>query len=329
MPIKKIVKGLAVTALVLVLATAVALARWRTQQIARLESNSRVITTSQGPIEYALVGTGPAVLVLHGTLGGYDQLLPLVELLDTQSFQFVFISRPGYLRTPLSTGVSFETQADAYAALLDELGVEQAAVIAMSGGGPSALQFALRLPERCWGLVMLSANVDAEVGRTRTVNGGQGENIGPPPQLITNIMFSDFSSWMVAGMAKLLPRQLLAGLVGAEHVDSIMAETGKRERFDQFVESLALLSSRRPGTLNDGIQFMSYTGNPLSEITAPVLILHGLSDTSVPLAEPRYLHTEVPNSQLVEIEGGTHFMLLSHGDVVALHITNFLVSMMP
>jgi pimeloyl-ACP methyl ester carboxylesterase len=43
-------------------------------------------------------------------------------------------------------------QADAVAALLDVLGIRTAAVMAVSGGGPCALQFALRHPQRCCAL---------------------------------------------------------------------------------------------------------------------------------------------------------------------------------
>ncbi|TFG27957.1 hypothetical protein EU528_11965 [Candidatus Thorarchaeota archaeon] len=46
------------------------------------------------------------------------------------------VSRPGYLRTPISTGVAFENQADAIAALLDELDIPQAAVLGASAGTP-------------------------------------------------------------------------------------------------------------------------------------------------------------------------------------------------
>ena len=50
-----------------------------------------------------------------------------------------------------------EAQADLYAALLDLLKIDSVVVIGLSGGGASALQFALRHPERCRGLILISA----------------------------------------------------------------------------------------------------------------------------------------------------------------------------
>ena len=68
-------------------------------------------------------------------------------------------SRYGYLRSTLPSGATFETQADAYARLLDHLGIRQTAVVALSQGGPSALFFALKYPERVQSLVLLSCGV--------------------------------------------------------------------------------------------------------------------------------------------------------------------------
>ena len=63
-------------------------------------------------------------------------------------FFWICPSRFGYLRTPIPQNASFEAQADAYAALLDHLHIEKAAIIGLSIGGPSALLFALRHPDR-------------------------------------------------------------------------------------------------------------------------------------------------------------------------------------
>lgn len=57
-------------------------------------------------------------------------------------------SRPSYGGTPLGTGCTPVEQADALAALLDTLGLEQVAVLAMSGGGPSGYALAGAHPDR-------------------------------------------------------------------------------------------------------------------------------------------------------------------------------------
>ena len=121
-------------------------------------SGSRVIRTACGPVEFAEAGSpeAPPVLVIHGILGGYDQGLLTAAHLVGDGCRVIAISRFGYLRTPLPPDPSPTAQADAYAALLDELRVRRAAVVALSAGAPSALQFALRHPGRCSALGLLS-----------------------------------------------------------------------------------------------------------------------------------------------------------------------------
>jgi len=265
-------------------------------------------------------------LVLHGTLGGYDQAQLLARMLDMPDRKFIFVSRPGYLRTPLASGATFEEQADVYAALLDELGIGQAAVIATSGGGPSALQFALRYPERCWGMVLIAANSDVNAGDGNEADTGR---TGQPPVWVTNIMFSDFTSWLIVRAAQGMPRKALAVTLGENYVEGIMNDPGKYKNFSEFLGSIALLSRRRAGSLNDGLQFLGHSNYPFERISCPTLILYGNQDTFVTLAEQVYLTETLPDSEYVEIEGGTHFMAISHGDVLGTAITDFLNTQVP
>ena len=123
-------------------------------QRARVGTGSRIAETPCGAIEYAVRGSGSPVLVVHGA-GGYDQALEFSEPLERSGFCVVAMSRFGCLRTPLPIDASAAAQADAHACLMDALGIERAAIIGASAGAPSAMQFALRHPERCSSLVLL------------------------------------------------------------------------------------------------------------------------------------------------------------------------------
>lgn len=130
---------------------------WKAHQRERLAAASRLIDTAQGAVECQMDGEGPVVLLVHGSPGGYDQGLALAHGLGLEGVTTVALSRPGYRRTPLTSGPTPEEQADLCARLLDTLGVADAVVIALSGGGPAGLCYAVRHPERCRGLVLLSA----------------------------------------------------------------------------------------------------------------------------------------------------------------------------
>ena len=109
---------IAVLFLILVTVVTIRYRRWEQATKNRLQRESQVIQTDSGEIEYATMGEGPAVLVLHGLKGGYDQGIVTAALLNETNFEFIAVSRPGYLRTPLETGLTPEEQADALATLL-------------------------------------------------------------------------------------------------------------------------------------------------------------------------------------------------------------------
>ena len=142
-------------------------------------------------------------------------------------------------------------------------------------------------------------------------------------------MLSDLSSWALVGASKLLPRQFLTVLVGKEYVEDVLTDPAKRTLYAELADSLALLSQRRTGALNDGLQFLTFAGYPYQDINAPMLILHGTSDKAVDSAQPRHLDATVPDSKYVEIEGGTHYMLISHHDILAPLILDFLKAHAP
>jgi pimeloyl-ACP methyl ester carboxylesterase len=296
---------------------------WRRQEQVRLQAGSQLIETRHGLIEYTTFGEGPAVLVLHGTIGGYDQAQMLAEMLETDDFRFICVSRPGYLRTPLETGSTFEDQADAYAALLDALAIDQAAVMAISGGGPPALQLALRHPDRVSGLVMIAANSDVNAGR-EIETAVTDEGTSGPPGWLLRLIFSDFTSWLVTGLADWQPQLVLPALVGDDYVTAVLNDPVKYQLYTNFIDSFVLTSQRREGSFNEGEQFPHYTGYPFEKIQAPMLIVQGTADSADLIAQQHYLAETVPNAEYIAIEGGTHFMAVSHNDVIAPIVRDFL-----
>ncbi len=63
----------------------------------RIESpERRVVRTDYGSIEYARVGSGYPVLVVHGNAGGFDQGLMLAGRTIDPRFQVIAPSRFGY-----------------------------------------------------------------------------------------------------------------------------------------------------------------------------------------------------------------------------------------
>jgi len=256
------------------------------------------VATSRGMVECAQCGDGPAVLLLHGALGGYDQALLLGNAAaELSGFRFVAPSRPGYLGTSLALGRSPEEQAETYAALLDCLRIPNAAVIAISGGGQSALQFALRYGDRCRALVMISACSAPIAG-------------GVPLRFHLMRLLARFPS-----LLRRLPRPAAEPLTDPE-ADSLMRALQ--------ASTLDRMKERLPGTVNDIDQSRRSFDCPVERITVPLLVIHGTNDEAAPVAQAQQLAARVAGADLMLIEGGTHRSLFTHLRSIRARVETFL-----
>lgn len=263
----------------------------------RLLAGSQVIQTKSGPIEYATVGHGYPVLVVHGAGGGYDQGLIIGEFVG-DDFHKIAISRFGYLRTPLSINASPIAMADVYADLLDELNISKVAVLGMSRGGPSSLQFALRYPNRCSALVMLSA-----ISYT------------PPPESfiqknIFNVIFqSDFVYWLITTKFE----SQLISMFGVPKETQVKLPTAEKKWASEFLQSMHPISLRKAGIDND--RKYKIHEHSLEHITVPTLVIHAEDDALVSFTQGQYTAQNIPGARLIKLQSGGHLLMGQHEKV--------------
>jgi pimeloyl-ACP methyl ester carboxylesterase len=261
----------------------------------RVLESSQVVKTAQGLMEYSTFGKGLPVLFIHGAGGGHDMGRAFAKLIGDKFF-WICPSRFGYLRTPIPEDASFESQADAYAALLDYLHIEKAAIIGLSVGGPSAVLFALRHPDRCAALVLQSAICKTTAKR-------------PKADWFYNIIFSsDFIYWVVSNTLK-------NTLVKKFGVDSAVLKSLTQDEKRWVEEALSLFhpaSKRYPGILNDQKATISDKQYDLDKINIATLILHALDDCLVDFDFAKYAHAHIPNSELITFPSGGHMLLGQH-----------------
>ncbi|MBI4526297.1 MAG: alpha/beta hydrolase [Deltaproteobacteria bacterium] len=279
---------------------------------------SRIAATKKGPIEYAMQGDGPAVLVIHGCPGGYDQGLIAARLTRDPAFKFIAPSRPGYLRTPLTVGATPEAQADAYAALLDALEIRRAAIIGISGGGPSALHFAARHPDRCWGVVTVSA-----IGKQLSASEIDNCQSLRRRTLFTLGLFSSLLWNGALAAARQCLERLLSNVKKVATVWSFRPEE-RVEFFLGLLRNCTMISMRKAGLRNDVTQLTDMPGIPLNEIKTPTLILHGTADDVVPYAHAEFIARGVAHSELAPVRGGRHLFFATHREQVLPAVMEFL-----
>lgn len=101
-------------------------------------------------------GDGPAVALLHPGWGDSSIWLPVVERLPA-GYRVIRYDNRGYGRSP-AAAARFSLLGD-LTAVLDQLGADRVVVVGHSGGGATAISFALACPARTSALVLLAPGV--------------------------------------------------------------------------------------------------------------------------------------------------------------------------
>lgn len=284
---------------------------------ARVAGGGQIARTSCGPIEFAVGGSGPAVLIVHGAGGGFDQGMAFGAPL-TDRFRVLAMSRFGYLRTPLPEDASPQAQADAHACLLDALEIQQAAVIGASAGAPSAMQFALRHPQRIRALVLL-------VPAAYAPRPGGAPALTAPPlvEFLSNTALrSDFLFWAVTRLARdTVIRSILA--TPPELVKRANPE--EQARIERTLELILPVSARRLGLLNDAAITSTLPRYELEDIKAPTLVISVADDLYGTFEPARYSAAHIPGARFVGYPSGGH-LWVGHQQELSTEITTFLSS---
>jgi len=280
-----------------------------------------IVRTRNGPMEVSRTGSGPGVLVVHGIPGSWRQGFMVAEDLSDR-FTVVIPSRPGYGRTPLSTGRTPEEQADAYAALLDEMGIETVAVAGASGGGPSSLAFARRYPRRTRALVLACAMspylIEVPTAmRWLTLPRGVGEFTSGIGRTVGRRRLENERAVTRWAQKSLTPEEF-GWMAGDPRI---------REDLIRFARTHLDAPSGLSGMRNDLVQVKraKAEGPPAQPVTAPTLILHGDADAVVGLDHAHFHAKMVPFSTLEIFPGAGHVFLLTRRRQISRLMRRFFV----
>ncbi|HEX9711647.1 MAG TPA: alpha/beta hydrolase [Actinomycetota bacterium] len=277
-----------------------------------------LVPTAHGPIEVGRAGDGPCVLVVHGVPGSWRQALTLAaDLRD--GYRVIAPSRPGYGRTPLSVGRTYDEQADAFAAALDSLGIQRALVVGASGGGPPAAAFAARHPDRTAGLVLACALVAHRL------------KIPREPRLMTVPVLGEILSAVgrvlaarQLASARVIDRKIASDLTPDEQ-RRVAADPRIRDDLVAFARTHLDAPPGLAGMRNDLAQIRraQASRDDVPQISVPTLVLHGTADEVVPLFHGEHYARAIPGATLETYDEAGHIFFVTRRQEASGRIRGF------
>jgi pimeloyl-ACP methyl ester carboxylesterase len=293
--------------IILIIALWIAYIRWKKSAI-RVMDDGDVIETTTGKIHYKLTGEGPVLFFMHGGPGGIDQGFFLESLVE-EGYSLLVVSRPGYLRTPF-VPLSYEEQVDQYVELLDKLTIDKVVIMGYSAGGPLALYFANKYPERTHALVM-----EAGVSTRFEVANEAPDSFWM--KLLTSDRIQDFLSWITVKIIKLAFKMIFKSIVRLETLldkegikeftDLVSNDKARRRWVMKLLDTTMPMSIRKHGLNHDIELLTSIEKIPVDNINVKSLLVYSKEDNDVKWLNAEYLTNNLKDFELLVTHGG-HMM---------------------
>ena len=283
---------------------------------AKAAQGSVLTNTRCGPIEYQEAGTGTPLLMVHGSGGGHDQGMAFAGKLAQRGIRVIAVSRFGYLRTPMPADASPAAQADAHVCLLDALGIAKAAVAGGSAGGPSALQMAIRHPERVSALVLL-----VPLAYKPSTSADSAKPLAAWTEaLLMRLIGSDFVFWTALHVAR---GQVIKYVLATPPELVSAASPQEQARVNAMLNHILPVSLRKAGLASDSVLGKSLGPAALDKVRAPTLIISARDDRYGTYASAQYTASHIKGARFIGFEQGGH-VWVGHDDEVMQEIVELI-----
>lgn len=244
---------------------------------------------------FVKVGSGPALLLLHGLACDHTTWHPVINRLAED---FTVIA-PDFLGHGESDKPRADYSIGGYANgmrdLLTILGIDKVTVVGHSFGGGVAMQFAYQFPERTERLVLVSA-------------GGLGPEVTPAIRAILLPGFHQFASVLNLPVMRSLTRSLLTGL----------ADSGVPSLRDMDEVAAIVASWRDPKTrralrhlvrncIDMRGQVITMRDRAYLTAAMPMAIVWGADDQVLPVEHAEVVSGLAPDAHLEIFEDSGHF----------------------
>ena len=225
-------------------------------------------------IHYLVAGSGQPIVLLHGMGSqGQDWGGTIVALAKSEKVYAIDMIGHGDSDKPVDADYSIALQARVVRDFLDSQHIERADVVGISMGGMTALRFAAEYPQRVRRLVVSGAPA-----------------IGSTPAVSMDVYFPQTEAELRDFNHALTPLEWnLPGFVARDYLRyRHPTEWVMRRVLDGVLRNRAALA------------------NGVDQIKVPVLLVWGDKDLVAPLSGEEYLHTRMPQSDVVILTGCGH-----------------------
>lgn len=269
-----------------------------------LQAESRFADTRHGRVAYASWGEGPAILVVHGAGGGFDQGRLLAQTFGEDGFRWIAVSRFGYLGSDLPEDSSTAAQAEAFSDLLESLSVSRVSILAMSGGVPPSLKFAEMYPEKTDRMALLSpapfTPFDPDV-----------EDRPVPTWIYAALLGNDVVYWALTKVA----RGWLANAFDARPELRRDLASPDEAFVQNLIDGFLPASERMAGLRNEAAAVDPDARYGLETISVPVLVAHAKDDRINPYEVGEKIARRIDRAELLSIKTGGHLLLGHHQEL--------------
>jgi 3-oxoadipate enol-lactonase len=270
----------------------------------------RLIPVPGGRLFAISEGDGPPIVLLHAAIAHHKAWDAMVPGLADSGFRVVRYDLRSFGASP-TDDVEFSARADLIA-VLDDFGIDRAALVGNSRGGEIALDTAVEFPER----------VVAVVGVGAGLSGFESE-----PTAEERVVYRE---WMRLAQAGEPDREEMIDLEVRLWVDGPGQPRGRVD--DAIRESVRTMN--RPLHRAERVQGRPISLDPpansrLTDLRCPVMAVAGALDVSDVAATARHLEEAAPNARAVVWPDVAHMIGMEAPDRLNALIVDFLAPLRP
>lgn len=261
-------------------------------------AHQRWVIVDGQPVNTIELGSGPAIVFVHGLSGCWANWLEQLPVL-ARDHRVVAMDLPGFGHSPMPR--SGEISIPSYARLLDgllgELGIDAAAVVGNSMGGLISAELAIAFPQRVERLVLISA-----AGISTTAN-PRAMRALPRLARMERVLAAS-SAWMASKSEAVARRARLREA-------TMRAVVRHPDRLPAALMSEQLRGAGKPGFIGALQAVLDYDlRGRLPEIACPTVVVWGDSDLVITVRDAAAFTELIPRSRRVLFEDTGHMAML-------------------